>query len=155
MKPTKAYLLHKEALESSLWFHGIIWGVTIDEEGYVLVDGDVSFNSASRLHKGIMPFCFKKITGGVNIIPNSFTCLMGLPEKVGGIVHIGEGYIKSLKGLPKEVGEELNIHCDFDLTDENIELAFGCQTPSLYINKNMRAKIERYITIKNIINEES
>lgn len=154
-KSQTAFEIHKEALDSSLWFHGIVWGVSVDEEGYVNVNGNVHFNSVSRFNNGIMPFHFRSITGSVEIISNSFTSLIGLPDKIGGKLNIGEGYIKSLKGLPTEVGGDLNIFCDFDITDENIDLVFGCKTPFLHLNKNMRAKIGRYITIKNIINEES
>lgn len=113
---------------------------TINDDGTIDVDGDVSLDNIGR-DSGKLPFKFGKITGGFDCSYNNLDSLEGCPKEVGGDFDCSNNFLYSLDGGPTEVGgsydcsyNELTslkgcpseIGGDFNCSDNNLNTLQYC-----------------------------
>ena len=80
---------------------------TINSDGSVDVDGDVSLSSM-ELTK--LPLKFGRVSGNFKCRHNKLTTLEGAPESVGGTFDCSDNQLTTLEGAPREVGRD--FYCD-------------------------------------------
>jgi hypothetical protein len=100
MKYLKYFKESKEDVDSICKKYGIE-NYTINEDGTIDVDGDVSI-SHMKLTK--LPLRFGKVSGDFNCSNNKLTSLEGAPREVGGYFSCSYNKLTSLSGDPREVG---------------------------------------------------
>ena len=84
----------------------VIENWSINKDGLVDVDGDVSFLSflITRQHAAEFPLQFGSVTGDFLCFSNKLTTLEGAPQEVGGDFYCYNNNLTTLEGGPKEVG---------------------------------------------------
>ena len=74
---------------------------TINEDGYIDVDGKVYLNAKKLIE---LPLKFGKVGGDFYCYNNQLTSLEGSPREVGGDFHCSNNQLESLEGSPEKVG---------------------------------------------------
>jgi len=90
----------QDSIESICEMYGIT-NYTINEDGSIDVDGDVSLYGVKLIK---LPLKFRTVTGFFDCCDNKLTTLEGSPKSVGGFFDCQNNQLTSLEGSPKEVG---------------------------------------------------
>jgi hypothetical protein len=77
-----------------------IYNYTINEDGTIDVDGNVSFCNRELTS---LPLKFRNVTGNFDCDYNNLSSLEGCPQSVGGDFTCSYNYLTTLEGSPKEV----------------------------------------------------
>jgi len=96
------------------WLSGL--NHTINEDGSIDVDGDVSLGNFDLPH---IPFKFNKVSGDFYISHNRLKTLDGAPKIVGGGFYCSGNGLTSLEGSPQTVGD------NFDCSDNKLTVLSG------------------------------
>ena len=80
---------------------------TINEDGTIDVDGDVSLSSQGLNE---LPVRFRNVTGHFFCNNNELSSLEGCPESVDGYFSCSRNKLKTLEGCPQNVGGD--FYCD-------------------------------------------
>jgi len=117
---------------------------TINEDGSIDVDGDVSLHG-NRLKE--LPLTFNKVSGDFNISINKLTSLEGAPKYVGVDFRCVSNKLTSLKYCPKYVGSNFNCVDNFitslDSYPDYVGGIFSCtDNPISYIYRNFIKSVD-------------
>ena len=137
----------KDFIHSKLYhkiiFHGISNNYTINPDGSIDVDDNVSFDPSrssstklrykpSKKNKLTeLPIKFNKVGGNFYCNDNELTTLEGAPKEVGGDFDCHNNQLTSLVGCPEVIGGDINCRfnkiTDFKGVSEFFEGLFYCE----------------------------
>lgn len=128
-----------------------ITNYTINSDGTVDVDGDVSF-SHKKLTK--LPLKFKSVSGNFYCHSNSLTSLEGAPSNVGGSFYCSNNNLTSLKGAPSSVGGYFycnrNRLISLEGAPSNVGSGFYCDDNPVYKEFKKYNDLKSYLRNKKL-----
>ena len=142
-------------IKNKLYLYGVILpsnSISIDDNEYVSIRGNVSLNSATRLNKGVLPFKFGIVTGNFVFPSNSLKSFYGFPKVIRGHLYINSNnHFESLKGFPKTATKGIFFDGSFTINDSNVKILESCKTEKLILSPELQLQYNRYITINKIL----